>query len=64
VLGVSTPLREGEIAAAGGRDIPMPPGRLVMTVPRPAHTGKLSVHAAGGTGVSGQSFTVVKTAAP
>jgi hypothetical protein len=36
--------------------------RLAFTVPRNAHTGKVSVHAAGGTGVSSGRFKVVKSA--
>jgi hypothetical protein len=39
------------------------PSRLRLTVPRGAHTGKLSVRASGGTGVSGKSLRVVKASA-
>jgi len=38
------------------------PSRLVVTVPRLAHTGKLSVHASAGTGISGKSFKVLRAA--
>jgi hypothetical protein len=39
------------------------PSRLAVTVPRLAHTGKLSVHAAGGTSVTKKSFKVVRAPA-
>jgi hypothetical protein len=36
---------------------------LIATVPRHAHSGKLSIHSSGGTAVSGARFTVLKSAA-
>ncbi len=39
------------------------PSRLSVIVPKRAHSGKLSVHASGGTGVSTHTFRVVATPA-